>query len=127
MQQNTALRLVSGNAGALRIWELSMKEKDFCKNKITPWLKSQGIYYFKPRGGPYSTRPGVADYILCINGQFIALEAKTDTGKQTAFQKEDEANVLSAGGRYILIRPGNWEFVKDDLEGLMHQINPFEN
>lgn len=97
------------------------KEKDFCKNKITPWLKAQGIYYFKPRGGPYSTRPGIADYILCIRGRFIALEAKIDDekrSKQSGFQLMDEENVQRAGGRYILVRPKTWEDVKTILEGL---------
>lgn len=93
-----------------------MKEKNFCKNKITPWLKSQGIYYFKPRGGPYSTRPGVADYILCINGQFIALEVKTDIGEQNDFQKMEEGSVLKAGGWYIVARPDSWERTKIILE-----------
>lgn len=110
--------------------ERKSEEGDFCKKVITPWLKEQGIYYFKPRGGPYSSRPGIADYILCIGGQFIALEAKKNSGKQTDLQKAEETKVHVAGAMYIVARPDNWTFtrkflaecVKRDREAAIEKI-----
>lgn len=95
-----------------------MKEKDFCKNKITPWLKKQNIYYFKPRGGAYSSQRGVPDYILCVGGCFIGMEAKTDKGKLSALQELEAEKIQAAGGFPITVRPSNWDVVKTRLLSL---------
>jgi hypothetical protein len=95
------------------------KEKDFCKNKVTPWIRANKIYFFKPRGGPYSSRPGVPDYILCINGRFIGLEAKTDKGRLTQHQQMEREAIKQAGGAHFVVRPENWGDVKTELLELM--------
>ena len=82
---------------------------------MTPWLKNQGIYYFKPRGGPYVSRKGIADYILCIKGRFIALEIKADEGKMSEYQKVEQANVKKAGGAYFIVKPETWLHTKEML------------
>jgi hypothetical protein len=92
-----------------------MKEKDFCKNKITPWLKKQGIYYFKPRGGVYSSRRGIPDYCLCIQGRFIGLEVKTDKGQLSALQEIECEAIDRAGGHWSIVRPRTWESIKQYL------------
>ena len=94
-----------------------MKERDFCRQMVTPWLKEKGIYYFKPRGGPYSTRMGIADYILCISGRLIALEIKSEKGKQTAHQLNEQRAINEAGGVYFLVKPSNWKDVQQKLLG----------
>jgi len=99
-----------------------MKERDFCKSRITPWLKENNIYYFKPRGGPYSTRKGVPDYILCIGGLFIGLEVKTEKGRLTAWQEEESEKIDAAGGTHLTVRPSNWEAIKSVIKGLPNSL-----
>ena len=96
-----------------------MKERDFCRRYITPWLKEKGIYYFKPRGGPYSTRRGIPDYALCICGHFIAIEVKSEKNKSSQWQVNEKRMLEEAGGRYFVVRPSNWENVKGVLEEML--------
>lgn len=96
-----------------------MLEREFSKKIITPWLKEKGVYYFKPRGGPYSTRKGIPDYILCISGRFIGLEVKNCKNKLTDWQEQERANIRNAGGMHFIVRPQTWECVKNDILKLL--------
>lgn len=53
------------------------------------------------------TRAGFPDLILLkpsISGHFLAIELKTDKGRQTESQQEMEKAVVAAGGRYAVVR-----------------------
>lgn len=77
------------------------------KDAIKKLLKNYGIYYFMPRGSTFG-RQGVADFVCCINGKFLSIEAKADShSKQTAMQKYDESLVRNAGGTYIVVHKDN--------------------
>ena len=48
---------------------------------------------------------GVSDLIACDpDGRFHAIEVKNKVGRQSDYQKAFEANVLSRGGRYVVLR-----------------------
>jgi hypothetical protein len=96
-----------------------VKEKDFCRRKIVPWLKEHGIYYFKPPGGPYCSHKGIPDFILCVKGRFIGLEAKSDRGKMSEWQEKERKRVERAGGLFYLTFPKNWESVKRLLKAML--------
>ncbi len=91
-----------------------MLEKDFCKNIVTPFLKGLGVFYFRPVPSGYSLT-GLADYICCIRGIFVALEIKV-RAKQTAKQKIIERDIEDSGGYYWLVTPENWPQIKEWLE-----------
>ena len=57
--------------------------------KTAARLKQQGV------------RPGVSDLCFVIDNQFIGLELKTETGKQSEAQEQFQENAERAGGRYI--------------------------
>lgn len=59
-------------------------------------------FFWMPFQGAYSVR-GVADFIICYRGLFVAIEAKADTD-QTVHQKDFENLVASCGGLYFLVR-----------------------
>ena len=74
--------------------------------------KSHKIYAFRSGAGMVKTeaggvfrsgKPGVPDITVCQNG-FIGLEIKTAKGRQSATQKEAEAEIVAAGGVYRVIR-----------------------
>jgi hypothetical protein len=54
---------------------------------------------------------GAADVFCIYRGQFIAIECKTETGRQSDEQKAWQMQIERAGGTYVLCRPSNWEQV----------------
>ena len=61
--------------------------------------KTTGVYY----SNPYVMK-GCSDIIAVINGQFIGVEVKTATGKQSADQILFQRRLENAGGKYIVAR-----------------------
>lgn len=57
---------------------------------------------YKVRFGVAS--PGGADLIGIYKGRFVALEIKTETGRQTPEQKQFEQLVTKLGGVYRIVR-----------------------
>jgi hypothetical protein len=47
---------------------------------------------------------GQADVLGVAGSRFVAIELKSDTGRQSAEQRAFEARITSAGGLYILAR-----------------------
>lgn len=57
---------------------------------------------------------GVADVLGCYKGLFVAVEIKIGRDKQSPAQKEFEARVVKAGGKY---------FIATDLDGFTKWFN----
>ena len=80
-----------------------MKEKDLI-NSIRKYLKTvDGVFFWKEHGGQYGTA-GIPDIICCYRGRFVALEAKTDTGKVTKLQEITLRQITEAGGIAAVVR-----------------------
>jgi Holliday junction resolvase len=67
------------------------------------WLSANGIYYANIAGGAFA-KPGDPDIIADVDGHFLAIEAKTKTGRQSPQQKICQAKVEASGGVYIVAR-----------------------
>ncbi len=50
------------------------------KRDLKRFIEGIGGYWASVQGGPGS-KPGDPDIIACIDGRFIGIEAKTDTGR----------------------------------------------
>lgn len=72
------------------------------KSKIKEMLKEHGVYYAMPIGTGYGSS-GVPDFLCCVNGQFLAIEAKAGKGKTTALQDKNLRNIEAAGGRALVV------------------------
>lgn len=72
-----------------------MRESSVQK-KIIRELTRIGAYVVKVN---QATRNGVPDLIVCLRGQFIAIEVKTDTGKASALQAIQIERITEAGGK----------------------------
>jgi len=73
------------------------------KKKIDAMLKSKGVWYFKPQAGQYG-RSGIPDYIICIRGSFVGIEAKANkTKKLTALQAQAGSKIGAAGGMFFVV------------------------
>ena len=62
------------------------KEKNF-ENRVKAYLKEQGCWVIKYWGGGQYTKSGIPDLLACVNGTFVAIELKSETGKLSDIQK----------------------------------------
>lgn len=76
------------------------------KAKIKAILKAHGIYYAMPIGTGYGNS-GVPDFLCCVNGKFVAIEAKAGKGTTTALQEKNLKAINESGGVGIVISEKN--------------------
>lgn len=67
------------------------------KDKIKKILKAHNIYYAMPMGTGYGNA-GVPDFLCCMNGKFMAIEAKANGGLPTKLQEKNLDEIDSCGG-----------------------------
>lgn len=72
------------------------------KAKIKAVLKEEEIYYAMPIGTGYGNS-GVPDFLCCVNGRFLGVEAKANGGKPTELQKKNMMDITSSGGVAVVI------------------------
>jgi hypothetical protein len=78
------------------------------KAKIKAILKSYRAYYVMPIGTGYGNS-GVPDFLVCLNGEFLAIEAKAGRGVPTALQEKNMREIKEAGGRALVINEESLE------------------
>ena len=78
------------------------------KAKIKDLLKAYKAYYVMPIGTGYGNS-GVPDFICCVNGQFLAIEAKAGSNKPTALQDKNIRDIRNAGGYAMVVNEDNLE------------------
>jgi hypothetical protein len=76
------------------------------KAKIKAILKAHGAYYAMPIGTGLGNS-GVPDFLCCVEGRFIAIEAKAGKGKTTALQEKNLREIREQGGDAFVIHEGN--------------------
>ena len=85
------------------------------KAKIKEILKAHNIYYAMPIGTGYGNS-GVPDFLCCVNGYFMAIEAKAGKGTTTALQEKNLTNVRSSGGVALVINENNLADIEAHIE-----------
>lgn len=79
---------------------------------LTMIEKTHKLYWFRSGAGSFQTasgryfktgRPGCPDITVCYGGS-IFLECKGDGGSQTPAQKQAQADIEAAGGKYYIVR-----------------------
>lgn len=78
------------------------------KEKIKNILKEHGAYYAMPMGTGYGSS-GVPDFLVCLNGEFLAIEAKAGRGVPTALQEKNMRDIEKAGGRTLVVNEQSLE------------------
>jgi pantoate kinase len=87
------------------------------KAKIKATLKAYDIYYAMPIGTGYGSS-GVPDFLCCVRGRFLAIEAKAGKGKTTALQDKNIKQIIASGGLAIVVNEDNME----ELETLLKYV-----
>ena len=81
------------------------------KAKIKTILKEHNVYYAMPIGSGYGNA-GVPDFLCCLRGQFVAIEAKAGKGKTTALQDKNLRDIKMSGGYAWVVNEENLEEFK---------------
>ena len=88
------------------------KESDI-QRQILEWLAYEKIFHYRNNSGAFKREDGhfyrfgavgSPDVICVIGGQYIGIEVKGKTGKQSDHQKEFPQELEKAGGKSILAR-----------------------
>jgi len=87
------------------------------KAKIKAILKAHGAYYAMPIGTGLGNS-GVPDFLCCVNGKFLAIEAKAGKGKTTALQEKNLREIEKAGGLTLVITEENIDVLEMMLEAM---------
>ena len=96
-----------------------MKNESQLVSQIKNYLKTKGAYCEKIFGGGFQSA-GIPDIIACYRGYFVAIEAKSPTGKGRAsdIQKLKIRAIREAGGV---------AFITDNIEDVERVLNFIDN
>jgi hypothetical protein len=87
------------------------------KAKIRKILSTHNCYVTMPIGTGFGSA-GVPDYLVCINGHFLGIEAKAGKNKPTALQEKHMAHIRECGGYTIVVNEENF----DELDNLLKDL-----
>jgi hypothetical protein len=85
------------------------------KAKIHAILKERGAYAVNYIGG-ISANNGTPDILACLQGRFIAIEAKAGKNKPTDLQTLNLKRIDEAGGLALVINEENLPLLRDILD-----------
>ena len=78
-----------------------MRESDV-KDDIKKILTQHGVWYFMPSMNGYG-RSGIPDFVCCIQGRFLAIEAKFGRGTTNLNQDRELLAINTSGGVSMVI------------------------
>lgn len=94
-----------------------MKESEFTRKKIRPFLESLGARVIKYHGSAMN-ESGVADLLVCLAGRFVAIEVKMEGEKPRPNQVAFLESIKKAGGRAGVVYSDSWREDVDKIIGL---------
>lgn len=84
------------------------------KARIKKLLAEYNVYYAMPIGTMFGNS-GVPDFLCCVKGRFLAIEAKAGKGRTTALQEKHLADIREAGGLALVVNEDNLDELKELL------------
>ena len=88
------------------------------KAKIRKILSTHNCYVTMPIGTGFGSA-GVPDYLVCINGHFLGIEAKAGKNKPTALQEKHMTHIRECGGHTIVVNEENFDALNQLLKDLL--------
>lgn len=95
------------------------------KNSVKRLLKQYNVWYAMPATGGYGSS-GVPDFLCCVNGHFLGIEAKAGPGVPTALQINQLRGIVGALGSAIVVNETNLDSLEDMLRHMTEQGPGFE-
>ena len=99
-----------------------MTETQF-QRQVKEFLHSQNIWFVKYWAGGQFTKAGVPDILACVNGHFVGIELKTETGRTSKLQEYNLAKIRQSGGQALVLRPSGFKAFKDFIRGKVNPCN----
>lgn len=93
------------------IQDIEMTPESRVKAQVKKILTAYGAWYAMPVGGMLG-RAGIPDFLVCLNGKFIAIETKAGRGKLTALQRLNLQQIKETGGIVLVINENNLSELK---------------
>ena len=93
-------------------------EKQF-ENKIKKYLTINKQWYVKYFANGF-TKSGIPDILSVVNGHFLAIEVKSETGKPSELQLYHIEKIKQAGGHAVIVKPSQFEELKELIQELMN-------
>jgi hypothetical protein len=87
------------------------------KAKIKAILAAHGAYYAMPIGSTFGNS-GVPDFLCCVNGRFLAIEAKAGKGRTTLLQDKHLEQIRNCGGQALVVHENNLDELQQILQNL---------
>ena len=94
---------------------MAQTPESLIKAQIRAILKKHNVYYAMPIGTGYGNS-GVPDFLCCVNGLFIAIEAKSGNNKPTALQNKNIREIQDAGGVALVINETNMADIETHIK-----------
>ena len=88
------------------------------KAKIKALLAKHNIYYAMPIGTMYGNS-GVPDFLCCVGGMFLAIEAKAGSGTTTALQDKNLRLIREGGGVALVVNEKNLQELEQSLQQML--------
>ena len=88
------------------------------KDKIKKILKAHNVYYAMPMGTGYGNA-GVPDFLCCVDGYFVAIEAKAGKGTTTALQDKNLADIFRSGGQAWVVNEDNMDGFEESIKQII--------
>jgi hypothetical protein len=88
-------------------------EREFRTNTVLPFLKKLKNTFFLPV--QQMAISGSPDYLLCVNGRYVALELKGDDGIVSKLQAHTLEKMRRTGAVTFVAMPKNWDEIKSKL------------
>lgn len=92
------------------------------KRKIVVLLKKYNVWYAMPATGGYGSS-GVPDFLCCVNGHFLGIEAKAGPGVPTALQINQLRGIVGALGSAIVVNETNLDSLEAMLKYMTTQMS----
>lgn len=84
------------------------------KTQIRKILNKHKAFIYSPQAGQFG-KAGIPDFLCCVNGKFIAIEAKTFGNKPTEIQLSVMRKIVAAGGTAIVITERDYPILEELL------------
>jgi hypothetical protein len=78
------------------------------KQRVQNMLMTFNVYWFMPATGGFGAS-GVADFVCCAYGKFLAIECKAGNNRPTALQERELKETRDAGGIALVINENNMD------------------
>ena len=99
---------------------MSKQNETKFKEKVTERLKTfKHTWFVKIQQLSVS---GTPDFLICLNGVFIALELKTDIGKVSKLQEYNLNKIAKCGGISIVLMPQNFDETMAFLDNVSQEL-----